>query len=76
MSGVESRCLIRRKFAEFLTGRGFPVCYSTLLKMAMPSRNDEPPAVGFWGSRALRSRQGARLGQEALPHKLALCMKT
>jgi hypothetical protein len=53
MSVVEGHYLTRRELAEFLTKRGFPISYSTLLKLAMPSRNEGPPAVGFWGNRAL-----------------------
>jgi hypothetical protein len=47
------RYLTRRELAEFLTQRGFPISYSTLLKLAMPSRGEGPPAIGFWGNRAL-----------------------
>jgi hypothetical protein len=48
-----SRYLTRRELAEFLSKRGFPISYSTLLKMGMPSRNDGPPAEGYWGNRCL-----------------------
>lgn len=47
------RYLTRRELAEFLTQHGFPISYSTLLKMSMPSRNDGPPAVGYWGNHTL-----------------------
>jgi hypothetical protein len=50
---THDRYLTRRELAEFLTQRGFPISYSTLLKLAMPSRGEGPPAVGFWGNRAL-----------------------
>lgn len=53
MSSVDNRYLTRRDLAIFLTERGFPISYSTLLKLAMPSRAEGPPAVGFWGNRAL-----------------------
>jgi hypothetical protein len=43
----------RRQLAEFLTARGFPISKSTLDKLAMPSRGEGPPPVGFWGNRAL-----------------------
>jgi hypothetical protein len=49
----DTRYLTRRELAEFLTRRGFPISYSTLLKMSMPSRDDGPPAAGYWGNRAL-----------------------
>jgi hypothetical protein len=39
-----------RELAEFLTKHGFPISYSTLLKMGMPSRKDGPPAEGYWGN--------------------------
>jgi hypothetical protein len=48
-----ARFLTRRELAGFLTKHGFPISYSTLLKMAMPSRNEGPPPVGYWGNRAL-----------------------
>jgi hypothetical protein len=53
MASVEDRYLTRRELAEFLTERGYPISYSTLLKLAMPSRNEGPPAAGFWGNKAL-----------------------
>jgi hypothetical protein len=46
----DDQYLTRRELAEFLTKHGFPISYSTLLKMGMPSRNDGPPAVGYWGN--------------------------
>jgi hypothetical protein len=45
--------LTRRALAHFLTERGFPISKSTLDKLAMASRNEGPPAEGFWGNRAL-----------------------
>lgn len=55
----DSRYLTRRELAEFLTEHGFPISYSTLLKMAMLSRNEGPPPVGYWGNRALYDRERA-----------------
>ena len=53
MSNTEGRYLTRRELAGFLTEQGFPISYSTLLKLAMPSRNEGPPPAGYWGNRAL-----------------------
>jgi hypothetical protein len=53
MSTSIERYLTRRELAEFLTQRGFPISKSTLEKLAMPSRSEGPPTVGFWGNRAL-----------------------
>jgi hypothetical protein len=53
MTAVENRYLTRRELTEFLTKNGFPISYSTLLKLAMPSRNEGPPPAGYWGNRAL-----------------------
>jgi len=45
--------LTRSQLAQFLTERGFPISKSTLDKLAMPSRDEGPPAAGFWDNRAL-----------------------
>jgi hypothetical protein len=52
MSMVE-RYLTRRELAGFLTEHGFPISKSTLDKLAMPTRAEGPPHVGYWGNRAL-----------------------
>jgi len=52
-SSVDRDYMTRRQLAEFLTARGFPISKSTLDKLAMPSRGEGPPAVGFWANRAL-----------------------
>ena len=41
------------KLAGFLTEHGFPISKSTLDKLAMPTRAEGPPHVGYWGNRAL-----------------------
>jgi hypothetical protein len=53
MSTQIERYVTRRQLAEFLTEQGFPISKSTLDKLAMPSRDEGPPHVGFWGNRAL-----------------------
>ena len=52
-ASVERAYMTRRQLAEFLTARGFPISKSTLDKLAMPSRGEGPPAVGYWANRAL-----------------------
>jgi hypothetical protein len=52
-SSVDREYMTRRQLAEFLTARGFPISKSTLDKLAMPSRGEGPPAVGYWANRAL-----------------------
>jgi hypothetical protein len=52
-SSAESHYLTRRQLAQFLTEHGFPISKSTLDKLAMPSRDEGPAHVGFWGNRAL-----------------------
>ena len=52
-TSVDREYMTRRQLAEFLTERGFPISKSTLDKLAMPSRGEGPPHVGFWGNRAL-----------------------
>ena len=47
------RYLTRRELAGYLTEHGFPISKSTLDKLAMPSRNEGPRHIGFWGNRAL-----------------------
>jgi hypothetical protein len=59
MSGVEGRYLTRRELADFLTEEGFPISYSTLLKLGMPSRNEGPSPAGYWGNRALYDTEKA-----------------
>ena len=53
------RYLTRRELAQFLTEQGFPISKSTLEKLAMPSRGEGPPPVGFWGNRSLYCPQKA-----------------
>jgi len=50
MSGAKNY-LTRRQLVEFLTERGYPISFSTLSKLCMPSRDEGPPLVGRWGSR-------------------------
>jgi hypothetical protein len=52
-TSVDREYMTRAQLAEFLTARGFPISRSTLDKLSMPSRGEGPPAVGFWGNRAL-----------------------
>ena len=51
-SATSNRYLTRAEVAEFLTEHGFPISRSTLEKMAMASRGEGPPHVGFWRNRA------------------------
>jgi hypothetical protein len=53
VSKANERFLTRRELAAFLTEHGFPISRSTLEKLSMPKRAEGPPAVGFWGNRAL-----------------------
>jgi hypothetical protein len=53
MHSPSEKLLTRRALAEFLTERGFPISYSTLKIMAMPSRGGGPPAEAAWGNRLL-----------------------
>jgi hypothetical protein len=52
-TSTDREYLTRRELAAFLTDRGFPISKSTLDKLAMPSRDEGPPAAGFWANRAL-----------------------
>jgi hypothetical protein len=52
MRSIE-RYLTRGELAEYLTQHGLPISKSTLDKLAMPSRGEGPPHVGFWGNRVL-----------------------
>jgi hypothetical protein len=53
--------MTRRELVKFLSDRGFPISKSTLDKLAMPSRGEGPPAVGFWSNRALYDPEKALL---------------
>jgi hypothetical protein len=58
-SSAVERYLTRRELAEFLTAHGYPTTVSTLDKLCMTSRDEGPPAAGFWGNRALYDPQKA-----------------
>jgi hypothetical protein len=60
-SSVDREYMTRRELAKFLSDRGFPISKSTLDKLAMPSRGEGPPAVGFWSNRALYDPEKALL---------------
>jgi hypothetical protein len=67
-TSVDPNYLTRRELAKFLTERGFPMSKSTLDKLAMPSRNEGPPHVGFWGNRALYDPERALAFLRTLRH--------
>jgi hypothetical protein len=45
--------LTRKQLAEFLTASGYPISYSVLNKLCMPSNGQGPPVDVWWGARAL-----------------------
>jgi hypothetical protein len=47
------RRLTRPQLAEFLSERGYPISYSTLEKLCIPSAGKGPPDCGKWGKRPL-----------------------
>jgi hypothetical protein len=51
MPGPIQKYLTRRQLVEFLNEHGYPVPFSTLSKLCMPSRNEGPPSVGRWATR-------------------------
>jgi hypothetical protein len=53
MSGPAERYLTRHQVVELLNESGYPISFSTLTKLCMPSRNEGPPSVGRWANRDL-----------------------
>jgi len=53
MSGPIEKYLTRRQLVYFLNDHGYPLSFSTLSKLCMPSRNEGPPSVGRWANRDL-----------------------
>jgi len=47
------RYLTLRQALEYLRERGYPVAFSTLRRLCMPSRGGGPPVAGRWGQRLL-----------------------
>jgi hypothetical protein len=52
-TSVPPRRGTRAELAEYLTDEGYPTSKSTLDKLCMPSRDEGPPVLGFWGNRAI-----------------------
>jgi len=53
MPGPAEKFLTRREVVEFLNEHGYPMTFSTLSKLCMPSRNEGLPCVGRWANRDL-----------------------
>ncbi len=56
MSGRIDQYLTRRKLVDFLNEHGYPISFSTLAKLCMPSRDEGPPLAGRWGGRDFYDR--------------------
>jgi hypothetical protein len=47
---TDLRYLTLREAPHYLREHGYPVSFSTLRKMCLPSRGEGPPVAGRWGS--------------------------
>ena len=47
------RYLTLREAPNYLREHGYPVSFSALRKMCLPSRGEGPPVAGRWGQRSL-----------------------
>ncbi len=53
MPGPAEKFLTRHQVVDVLNAHGFPMTFSTLSKLCMPSRNEGPPCAGRWANRDL-----------------------
>ena len=62
MPGPAEKFLTRHQVVDVLNAHGFPMTFSTLSKLCMPSRNEGLPCVGRW-----RTVRAARVGSVPFP---------
>jgi hypothetical protein len=61
MCAIE-RYLTRREAVELLQEHGYPISYSTLTKLSMPSRGEGPISEGCWGNWPAPGSEDTELG--------------
>jgi hypothetical protein len=69
--GDDEPLMTRDQLRLFLVEKGFPIGFSTLEKLCMPSRDQGPPVEAYWGLRPLyRPSTGLEWARNRLrPHR-------
>lgn len=54
----QPRFMTREQLREFLRERGYPIGFSTFVKLCSPSKGEGPPIAKMWGKRPLYTETG------------------